>query len=73
MRNDLDAGLREVLAVMPVGTGYLAGMVGATTQGGPWARAEAGYHPLAPVALFGFAEATREGAGGGVGVRVVFP
>lgn len=51
----------------------MEGMLTYSQMAGTTARVEAGYHPLDPLALFGFAQwNNREGTSAGVGVRLNF-
>lgn len=64
------AGLNRVSA-LPVGRGFVEGTIGWTPK--IWhARLEAGYHPIEPLALFGFVEAGTSGPMAGAGVRYLF-
>lgn len=64
------AGLDRTM-LLPVGRGYIEGSVGymhSTLS----ARVEAGWHPLAQLALFGFAETGTRGPMAGAGARYLF-
>lgn len=62
------------MVLLPVGAGYIEAQLGARGHGSDWlgyARAEAGWRPLKPLALFGFAEATTaSGWAAGLGARL---
>jgi hypothetical protein len=67
----LSEGLDRALE-LDVGRGYLDAMLGVSITDGPFARAEAGWHPLDPLALFAYGQWTPDGSSAGVGARVVF-
>lgn len=60
------------MLALPVGRGYLEAAAGVSNDAGPFARVEAGLHPLAPVGLFGFAAWSPSSSSAGVGARVAF-
>lgn len=45
-----------MLSDVPVGRGYLDFQIDAAADAGACLRAEAGYHPVAPLGLFAFGE-----------------
>ena len=49
--------------------GWLGFGLGVGNVTGPWARVEAGWHPLGPLSLYGYGQVSRSGweAGGGLG------
>lgn len=56
-----------------MGSGYASLLAGYTSQDGAFGRLEAGWHPLAPVTLYGQAEASSElGVMAGLGARVTW-
>lgn len=63
------AGLDRV-KLLPTGTSYLELGGSITKQRGPEAWAEAGWHPVAPLSVFGRAYANSQDAGAMVGARV---
>lgn len=53
-------------------TGYLEGMLGATSDAGPFARLEAGWRPRERLGLFGYGQVSRFDAQAGLGARLTF-
>lgn len=64
------------MQLLPVGRGYVDVMAGVDLRLGStvgFARIEAGFHPLQPLTLFGFAETHFRGdLAAGVGARVAW-
>lgn len=66
-------GLDRVAADVPTGTGYVDLRAGYEQATGAYARGEVGMHPIAPLSLFGFAQAdTASGVSAGLGAKLTF-
>lgn len=68
LRRELGQGLLETLRSTRVGGGSLTAMVGYSSQGGPFARAEARYRPAPGFALFGYGQGDRRELAAGAGL-----
>lgn len=51
---------------------YLEGQAGLSSLAGPYARVEAGWRPIDPLALVGFAQWSRAESVAGIGARLSF-
>lgn len=72
-REDVRAGLDQVLSDVPLRRGYVEATATATGATGITGRLEAGYRPLEDLALFGFGEVgTVLPPAAGVGAKWVF-
>lgn len=56
-------------SALPVGRGYFQAMVG-LSRALPFAHAELGWHPLDPLAVFGYAHVERDATHAGLGARL---
>lgn len=64
-------GLTYAMAA-PVGSLWLEGQAGLSQMAGPYARLEGVWHPIPPLAAFGFGQITRADKQAGVGIRLSF-